>query len=125
MKIKFGTTCFVIGMMLAPVVGYTADSDTDRSVPVTFIKDSVITTKIKTKLAAKIHAENMMLAACAIGLGSCVIGSSVEALNTPEVKAKLDIPGEFNAVAPIIVGVPRGETATPSRKEPLILAWKQ
>jgi nitroreductase len=70
-------------------------------------------------------AENMMLAACAIGLGSCVIGSSVEALNTPEVKAKLDIPGEFNAVAPIIVGVPRGETATPSRKEPLILAWKQ
>jgi hyperosmotically inducible protein len=42
-------------MMLAPVVGYTADSDTDRSVPVTFIKDSVITTKIKTKLAAKIH----------------------------------------------------------------------
>jgi nitroreductase len=70
-------------------------------------------------------AENLMLAACAIGLGSCVIGSSVAALNTPEVKAKLGIPAEFNAVAPIIVGVPRGETATTSRKEPLILAWKQ
>jgi nitroreductase len=70
-------------------------------------------------------AENLMLAACAIGLGSCVIGSSVVALNTPEVKAKLGIPAEFNAVAPIIVGVPRGETATTSRKEPLILAWKQ
>ena len=43
-------------------------------------------------------AENLMLAACAIGLGSCVIGSAVEALNTPEVKAKLGIPAEFNAV---------------------------
>lgn len=70
-------------------------------------------------------AENMMLAACAIGLGSCVIGSAVAALNTPEVKAELGIPAEFNAVAPIIVGVPRGETAATSRKEPLILAWKQ
>jgi nitroreductase len=70
-------------------------------------------------------AENLMLAACAIGLGSCVIGSAVAALNTPEVKAQLDIPTEFNAVAPIIVGVPSGETAATSRKEPLILAWKQ
>jgi len=70
-------------------------------------------------------AENLMLAACAIGLGSCVIGSSVTALNTPEMKAKLGIPAEFNVVAPIIVGVPSGETAATSRKEPLILAWKQ
>ena len=55
MKIKFATTCFVMGMMLTPIVGYTADSDSDsdRSGPVTFVKDSVITTKIKTKLAAK------------------------------------------------------------------------
>lgn len=70
-------------------------------------------------------AENLMLAACAIGLGSCVIGSSVEALNTPEAKAELNIPAEFDAVAPIIVGVPSGETAATSRKKPLILAWKQ
>lgn len=55
MKIKFATTYFVIGMMLAPVVGYTADSDADRSGPITYVKDSVITTKIKTKLAAKTH----------------------------------------------------------------------
>lgn len=69
-------------------------------------------------------AENLMLAACAIGLGSCVIGSSVEALNTPEVKAGLNIPAEFNAIAPIIVGVPSGETASTSRRKPLILGWK-
>ncbi len=70
-------------------------------------------------------AENLMLAACATGLGSCIIGSSVAALNTPEMKAKLGILSEFNAVAPIIVGVPSEETAATSRKEPLILAWKK
>ena len=51
MKYKLATTCFVIGSVLAPVAAYAADSDTDRSKPKTFVKDSVITTKIKTKLA--------------------------------------------------------------------------
>ena len=53
MKYKLATACFVIGSVLAPVAAYAADSDTDRSKPVTFVKDSVITTKIKTKLAAE------------------------------------------------------------------------
>ena len=52
MKYKLATTCFVIGTVLAPVAAYAVDSDTDRSKPSTFVKDSVITTKIKTKLAA-------------------------------------------------------------------------
>jgi hyperosmotically inducible protein len=52
MKYKLVTTCFVIGNVLAPVAAYAADSDTDRSKPATFVKDSVITTKIKSKLAA-------------------------------------------------------------------------
>jgi len=51
MKIKLAATCFVIGTLLAPVVGYTADSDMDRSHPKVFVKDSAITTKIKAKLA--------------------------------------------------------------------------
>jgi hyperosmotically inducible protein len=53
MNYKLATTCFVIGTVLAPVAAYAADSDTDRSHPATFVKDSVITTKIKTKLAAE------------------------------------------------------------------------
>lgn len=53
MKYKLATTCFVLGSVLAPVAAYAADSDTDRSKPKTFVKDSVITTKIKTKLAAE------------------------------------------------------------------------
>jgi hypothetical protein len=35
--------------VLAPVAAYAADSDTDRSKPAAFAKDSVITTKINTK----------------------------------------------------------------------------
>ena len=48
MKFKLAATCFVIGAALAPVA-FAADSDK----PTTFVKDSVITTKIKTKLAAE------------------------------------------------------------------------
>jgi hyperosmotically inducible protein len=53
MRYKLATTCFVIGSVLAPVAAYAADSDTDRSHPATYVKDSAITTKIKTKLAAE------------------------------------------------------------------------
>lgn len=52
MKFKLATTCFVLGAALAPVA-FAADSDTDRNKPATFVKDSAITTKIKTKLAAE------------------------------------------------------------------------
>lgn len=51
MKIKFATACFVIGTLLAPVTIFAADGDTDRAHPMKFVKDSVITTKIKAKLA--------------------------------------------------------------------------
>jgi nitroreductase len=70
-------------------------------------------------------AENLMLAACAMGLGSCVIGSALATLNMQEVKTELGIPDQFSAIAPIIVGVPSGEIGATSRKEPLILCWKQ
>jgi len=51
-KLKLATACLVIGTALAPVA-FAADSDTDRNKPATFVKDSMITTKIKTKLAAE------------------------------------------------------------------------
>jgi nitroreductase len=69
-------------------------------------------------------AENLMLAACAKGLGTCVIGSAVSALNTPEWKAELKIPVEMTAIAPIIVGAPAGETPPVPRKQPEIVTWK-
>ena len=70
-------------------------------------------------------AENLMLAASAVGLGSCVIGSAIATLNIHKVKAELGIPDEYTVVAPIVVGVPSGETQATPRKEPLILSWKK
>ncbi|MFA5040621.1 MAG: nitroreductase [Bdellovibrionales bacterium] len=69
-------------------------------------------------------AENLMLAACAKGLGSCVIGLAVGALNTPEWKEALGIPAGSAAVAPLIVGEPDGEASVVPRKPPEILTWK-
>lgn len=69
-------------------------------------------------------AENLMLAACAKGLGTCVIGFAVSALNTPEWMAELQLPAGTTAVAPIIVGVPRGVTPPVPRKPPEVIIWK-
>jgi hyperosmotically inducible protein len=53
MNTKVVTTCFLAGALMLPIAGYTADGDTDRSSPKAFVKDSVITTKIKAELAGE------------------------------------------------------------------------
>ena len=68
-------------------------------------------------------AENLLLAACAQGFGTCVIGFAVSTLNTPEWKAELKIPAGMTAVAPVIVGVAAGETPPVTRKLAEILTW--
>ena len=70
-------------------------------------------------------AENLMLAASAMGVGTCVIGSAVAALNVRKVKAELGIPEEYSVIAPIIAGVPAGDTPASPRKAPMVLAWKK
>jgi hyperosmotically inducible protein len=52
MKHAIATTCLMIGTAIAPVAAF-ADGDTDRANPANFVKDSVITTKIKAKLASE------------------------------------------------------------------------
>ncbi|WP_395744600.1 nitroreductase family protein [Prosthecobacter sp.] len=69
-------------------------------------------------------AQNLMLAACARGLGTCVIGFAVETLNLPEWKAELSIPDGWTAIAPMIVGVPAGDAPPVPRKPPEILTWR-
>lgn len=52
MKTKLVSSLFIIGAVLAPVAAY-ADKDANgaRAQTVAFVKDSVITTKIKARLA--------------------------------------------------------------------------
>lgn len=51
---KWITACMLAGLALAPIVSHgTDDADSDRSKPKAFVKDSAITTKVKSKLAAE------------------------------------------------------------------------
>ncbi len=89
----------------------------------------IICTKIPGAFVAAdcwLAAENLMLTACAMRLGTCVIGSAVSGLNTRHVKAELGIPEEMLLVVPIIVGVQNAAipAAVHKNAEPLILAWK-
>lgn len=63
-------------------------------------------------------AQNLMLAAHAQGLGSCWIGLSEAWLNSQAGKARFGIPAEFRAVAPIIVGYPKGPIPFTERRAP-------
>jgi len=53
MKTKFALAILTCGMLLGSAVVLAEDSDADRSHPKAFVKDSAITMKIKSKLAAE------------------------------------------------------------------------
>ena len=65
-------------------------------------------------------AENLMLAACAGGLGTCWIGFAQSFLNTPEGKKALDLLAGWVPVAPVIVGHPKNVPPPVRRKEPKV-----
>ena len=67
-------------------------------------------------------AQNLMLAACSEGLGSCWIGFAQTWLQTPDGKAALELPAGHLPVAPIIVGRPNTTSAAVPRK-PAQIHW--
>ncbi|WP_371370678.1 nitroreductase family protein [Sporomusa aerivorans] len=69
-------------------------------------------------------AENLMLTAHGLGLGTCWIGFARPFLNLPEIKAELAIPGDYEVVAPIIVGYPQVTPPTVPKKAPEIIFWR-
>lgn len=71
---------------------------------------------------AALAAENLMLTATGLGLGSCWIGFAQGWLNTPEGCRILNLPDKALVVAPIIVGRPRTEPPPVDRKPPLV-SW--
>jgi nitroreductase len=68
-------------------------------------------------------AQNLMLAAHGAGLGSCWIGLAQGWLETDAGRAALDLPENWQPVAPIIIGHPRGITPAPPRNKPE-LRWR-
>jgi len=54
MKTKLALASVVVGGLLVPTFSYSAeDQDADRSNPKAYVKDSAITAKVKSKLAAE------------------------------------------------------------------------
>ena len=53
MKTKLLTALLVAGALFVPILAGATERSADRKHPVAFVKDSVITTKIKAKLAAQ------------------------------------------------------------------------
>lgn len=62
-------------------------------------------------------AQNLMLAAHGMGLGTCWIGLSQPWLDTPDGKAELGIPGTYTVVAPLILGQPKSFPPSHGRKK--------
>ncbi len=67
-------------------------------------------------------AQNMMLAAYSLGLGSCWIGTAVALANEPKIKAELGVPEDHQVHAAIIFGYPKnGFPQAPPKHPPEIL----
>lgn len=70
-------------------------------------------------------AENVMLMAHSLGLGTCWIGFAMPFLNSEKGKEKLNIPNAYVAVAPLVIGYP-ANSAVPAvpRADAKIFLWK-
>lgn len=63
-------------------------------------------------------AENMLLAAWSLGIGSCWIGSAGVVQENPDLLERLAVPDGYGVVAPLIFGYPADVPGKPERREP-------
>lgn len=66
-------------------------------------------------------AENLMLAAYGMGLGTCPVGFAQPWFDQTDVKLELEIPTDYTAVLPIAIGYPAETPALVDRKPPEII----
>jgi nitroreductase len=69
-------------------------------------------------------AENLMLAAHGLGLGTCPIGFARPWFDQPETKRALGVPEHYQAIFPLIIGHPAGEPDPVPRRSPEIVCWQ-
>lgn len=70
----------------------------------------------------RLAAENLMLVATSMGLGTCVIGSAIEALNLAFLEGSSGIPTDMRAICPITVVCPKSEIREITRHDPKVIA---
>jgi nitroreductase len=73
---------------------------------------------------ACLAAQNLMLAACELGLGTCWIGFAEPLFKLPEIQAELGLAPGHMFFAPIIVGYPKAWPERVERKAPEVLFRK-
>ena len=78
MKTQLATVCFAVGIAIASFTSHAEDSDSDRSHPVTYVKDSAITTKIKTMLADEKMASLAHISVDTDNRGAVVLSGNVK-----------------------------------------------
>ena len=66
-------------------------------------------------------AQNMLIAAHALGLGTCWVGAPIPWLTSPGVAEELGIPEGFQASAVVLVGHPAEQPVGAPRPEPEVL----
>ncbi len=69
-------------------------------------------------------AENLMLMARSLGIGSCWIGFCGMYLGTDDARKKYGIPDGYSVQAPIILGYPEGGFSTMERSPVEMIYWK-
>ena len=67
--------------------------------------------------------QNFMLAAHALGLGTCPIGYARDALNEPSFKRELGIPNDHAVAMAIVVGHKKDQPSPTMRHEARVLGW--
>ena len=65
-------------------------------------------------------AQNIMLAAHSMSLGSCWIGSARHLEKNPGLVEELGIPDDYHLVASLVLGYPAEEPEMPARPEPAV-----
>lgn len=68
-------------------------------------------------------AQNLMLAATAMGLGTCPIGFARDVLRSESFRKKLLMPATYTPVLPLAVGYPSGFAERSARNPPVIFSW--
>ena len=73
-----------------------------------------------TAEACAVAAQNLMLAATGLGLGSCWIGLVQGWLNSPEGREAIALPTDEKVIVPLVVGYASEQPRPPQRRKPVI-----
>jgi nitroreductase len=68
-------------------------------------------------------AQNLMLAARAMGLGTCPIGFARPWLNTRSARETLRLPDDYDVIMPLVVGRPTGRAEAHGRRPVQVVSW--